>query len=41
VDPAGAAAGVEAGRALLRARHDPARIARQLVEVYAGLAPPG
>jgi glycosyltransferase involved in cell wall biosynthesis len=36
-DPATAAAGVEAGRALLRARHDPRRVARRLVEIYASL----
>ena len=37
-DPALARACVEAGRALLRARHDPARIATQLAAIYADLS---
>jgi glycosyltransferase involved in cell wall biosynthesis len=40
-DPAAAAAGVDAGRALLRARHDPGQVARRLVEIYAGLGHAG
>jgi hypothetical protein len=37
-DPAFARASVEAGRALLRARHDPIRIAAQLTRIYAEVA---
>lgn len=37
-DTALARASVDAGRALLRARHDPARVARRLVEIYAEVA---
>jgi hypothetical protein len=37
-DPSFARASVEAGRALLRARHDPARIAERLACVYAEVA---
>jgi hypothetical protein len=39
-EPAFASASVEAGRALLRAHHDPRRIASRLAEVYAGVPSP-
>src|SRR6185369_7001352 len=37
-DPAFARACVEAGRALLRARHDPARVTEGLVRIYTEVA---